>query len=248
MGGVAKTVKKAVANPVRSLANVGTFGTYDLSRKAIPGIADPLENFGKRITGQGGSESSDGQPNFSDFYISPDEIASNKGQINDLANQQYAEMQSALTGSGPNSLANLLTQQAQNSFSKTLPSTAEDYNAGHLLNSSGYGNEVARQQGQLAQDIANQLAQQQIGALQQKQALGQSALSRGFSLEDFVRQANVAKSIGAQAAPQVPSGKASGLAGGLGGAGVGSAFGPWGAGIGGLAGLLLGSQANKRSK
>lgn len=247
MGGAAKVVKRSVANPVRSLANIGTFGTYDLARKALPGVAGSIEGFGKRITGQGGNDDS-GNRGYPDFSISPEEIAANKAQINDLANSQYDETTKALTGNDPSSLSNLLQEQARNSFARTLPQTAEDYNGGGLLNSTGYQQEVARQQGQLSQDIANRLGQEQYGALQRKQDFGQSALSRGFSLEDFIRQANVAKAIGAQAAPTVPSGKASGLAGGLGGAGVGAKFGPVGAGIGGLAGLLLGSQANKTGK
>ena len=128
------------------------------------------------------------------FTLDPNQVAGDTAAINSLGDTQYKQTLDTLTGSDttPGSLASLMKA--------SLPATAEDYNAGHVLTSSAYPQEVARQEATLA-------AQYGLPALQQKQSMGQAALGRQFSLEDFINQANVAKTIGATAAPQVSSGK-----------------------------------------
>lgn len=235
MGGVSKTVKKVTSNPFRSLADIGTFGTYELARKALPGVANPAENLGRTLTGQrAGGGSSPDVP----FYISPEEIDRQRNLVESEGNKQYEQNLDAIAKDDE-----AQAKYAGEKFKTLLPQLAEDYNGGGLLNSTGYQQEVARQQAQLANDLASESSSKKLAALGQKQGFQTNALERAFSLQDFINQANVAKAIGAQSVPQGPSSKAGGLAGGLGGAGVGANFGPVGAGIGGLAGLLLGSQA-----
>jgi hypothetical protein len=248
MGGVAKSVTNFAKSPTRVLSAVGTGGASEAWRKIYHPAADLQQAGDNWLSGNGQGS---GNQSFPDFNISPEEIAANQKQITDLGQQQADQTNKFNAGdqvareAARAKLSGLLTQQAQQSFARTLPQTAEDYNGGHLLNSSGYGNEVARQQGYLANDIANRMGQVGVGdinrssdiglgAIQAQQGLGQQALQRGFSLQDFVRHANVAKQIGAAAAPQVGNGKA----------GTGSLL----SGIGSLAplaGMAMGGPAGK---
>lgn len=263
MGGAANTIKRGVTAGL-------TGGLSEFARQdpfgAQVGNINPIANAAKGIlpswmTGYG----SQTNPYISGpFSLDPNQLASDKsaiqnlGESQDAQNQQYITQDASDRSSARDKLSQLLTQQAQQSFAQTLPQTAEDYNAGHLLNSSGYGNEVARQQANLAAQIANRVALQGVsdidrqsqlkqGALQNLQGFGQSGLGRQLSLEDFVNSANVAKTIGAQAAPQVSNGK--GQTGAL-LSGVGSLAplaglamgGPVGAGAGKAAGRMMGAQ------
>lgn len=150
--------------------------------------------------------------------------ATDQALIEQEGQRQYQQQQDFITSDAARreaarqQMAQLLTKQAQESFSETLPLTAEDYNAGHLLNSSGYGNEVARQQGSLAQQIANKLGETglqdvNLQTQQQQDALGgllgyqSSGLNRNFSLQDFQRQAQLSREIGAMSVPQTGGGK-----------------------------------------
>lgn len=229
MGGAAKTVG-------RIGSGVFTLGGSEIARNNLPRnnvIRNVLGLPGTILTG--GMAGQDqmpalfggGDPNpyiGGPFSLDPAQLAADKAAISGLGASQDAQNQQFITSDAESrsgardQLARLLTQQAQQSFSQTLPKTAEDYNAGHLLNSSGYGNEVARQQSNLAAQIANQVAlqgvsdinrtsDQKAAALQGLQGFGNAGLSRQFSLEDFINSANVSKTIGAQTAPQVSSGK-----------------------------------------
>lgn len=158
------------------------------------------------------------------WAVDPAQIAADQASINDLGTQQRADT-SAFAGQDAASrtaarqaMSDALTKQAQASFQQALPATEETLNSQHLLNGSGLGQELGRQQGYLATNIANQMGVQgandlnrtsdiNLGGLQGQQALQQGALSRGFSLQDFGRQAQIAQAIGAQAAPQVGNGK-----------------------------------------
>lgn len=111
-----------------------------------------------------------------------------------LAQQQYEQSQGFI-GQDANSraaarqqLANALTQQGQAVFQQGLPQTEEMLNAQHLLNGSGLGQEIARQQGNLATNITNQVgtlgandinlaSQQRAAALAQFQGGQSQALS-----------------------------------------------------------------------
>lgn len=123
------------------------------------------------------------------------------GQTNALAQQQYNQ----LLQQAPTDVANTIQQEN--------PGIEEDLNATGQLNSSAYPTELAREQTALTQNLllpaTQQLFQGQRSALGLSQSAGESALGRQFSLEDFINQANVAKTIGAQMAPQPASGKSS---------------------------------------
>lgn len=252
MGGVAKTVKKIapIVSPV----------TYFASKAALGGAKGAAQSVG---FGGGGTQDSTLQGGA--FSISPEQLEAEKLAIENLGRSQYdknlqfVEKDQSTRASARDALAQALTRQAQSSFQSSLPDTLEDLNSRNLLNSSGVGQEIARQQNKIATDIANQVgvigaqdidlaSQQRAAALAGLQGTETSGLQRQFSLEDFIRQANVAKSIGAQMAPQSPSGKAGALSGGVSGLAAGAPLGLPGAALGGLGGIILGSQINKRGK
>lgn len=176
------------------------------------------------------------------------------GQSQFDANNQFITQDAATRATGRDKLAELLTQRARDSFARTLPDIAENSQAAHLYDTTGYGQEVARQQSALGQDIASHLGEvglNDINLTSQRGAAGldalhqqqQSGLSRRLSVQDYINQTRRAKLLGQQAAPQV-NGKAGQTGATLSGAGAGatagSAFGPWGTAIGGAAGGAAG--------
>lgn len=186
MGG---SVGKALnpTNILRGTAAAASFGTSEAFQKKPFGLINNPTGLGllDGASLAGGTH----DPYISGpFSLDPNQVAGDQTAINNLGEKQYQET----LGQIPTEVANALN--------KSLPMIAEDYNAGHLLNSSGYGNEVARQQSQISKDLVSQ-------AMAGRQGYQTGALQRGLSLEDFVNQANVAKSIGAQMAPQMPNGK-----------------------------------------
>lgn len=136
------------------------------------------------------------------FSLDPAQLASDKSEITGLGEKQYADTLGAID---TNSQAQ--TQRAKDLFAQTLPDIAENAQAAHLYDSTGYGQEVARQQANIASQVASDVANQKFQALSGRQGFETGALQRGQSLEDFINQANVAKTIGAQMAPAPPSGK-----------------------------------------
>lgn len=192
----------------------------------------------KGVFGGGGSAAATANPSFN---FDPYQSTNDQAAINAEGQKQYGQ-----TLAGINDVSTANTQRAKDLFGEMLPDIAENAQAKHLYDSTGYGQEVGRQQASIASAVANQEAQQKLGALGGLQGFQTGALQRGMSLEDFVNQANVAKAIGATMMPQAPSSKATGLSGGVSGAAAGAPFGPWGAAIGGGAGLLMGSQANQK--
>ena len=165
-------------------------------------------------------------------------------------------------------LAKALTTQSQASFQQALPQTEEDLNAQHLLNGSGLGQALGIQQGNIATNIANQIgtlgaadyghaSDQRAAALQglfssQDQGLSTTqggatdALSRRLGMQDFIKQANLSKTLGQIGAPIPPSGKAAGSAGAMQGASAGSSGGWLGSLIGGGLGYAAGKQSAQR--
>lgn len=159
------------------------------------------------------------------FSLSPEEIEANRQAILKEGEKQFGQTGSLITSEmakradARQKLGELLTSKARATFADTLPDIAESANAAHLYDSTGYGAEVAREQGRLARDIASEMGtvglkdiydegakrEAQLAALQGMQT---GALERGFSLEDFIREANISKAIGAQLAPKVSKGKA----------------------------------------
>lgn len=136
------------------------------------------------------------------FGLDPAQMAKDQSDITGLGNKQYSDTMGAIDN---NSAAQ--TQHAKDLFGQMLPNIAENAQAAHLYDSTGYGQEVARQQSGIASQVASDAAQQKMQALSGRQGFETGALQRGQSMEDFINQANVAKSIGAQMAPQPPSGK-----------------------------------------
>lgn len=186
----------------------------------------------------GGGSTATADPSFN---FDPNQSANDQAAINAEGERQYQQ-----SLAGINDVSTAETQRAKDLFGEMLPDIAENAQAAHLYDSTGYGNEVARQQSGIASQVAEQQANQRLSALGAKQGFQTGAVQRGMGLEDFVNQANVAKAIGAQMAPQAPSSKATAISGGVSGASAGASFGPWGAAIGGVGGALLGSQANKK--
>ncbi len=235
MGGAAKAITPK--NILRGAGAAASFWTSELLQKRPFGLMNNPTGMG--IFGGNSGESNAGISG--PFSLDPNQFAGDRAAIMDEGQRQYDASLKGLEGV---SAAN--TKRANELFTSMLPDIAENAQAAHLYDSTGYGNEVARQQSEIASRVANEEAQAKYGALSGLQDFQTSALQRGLSLEDFVNQANVAKTIGAQMAPQAPSSKATGLSGGVAGAGAGAPFGPIGAGIGGAAGLIMGSNANRR--
>ena len=234
MGGVANTVG-------RIGSGVFTLGASEIARKNMGRnnlIRNALGLPGTVLTG--GLASKDQMPALfgggdtpnpyisGPFTLDPNQLAMDKEAILGEGRKQYDE---TIAGIGEVSAAN--TKRARELFAQTLPDIAENSQAAHLYDSTGYGQEVARQQAALASDVANREAELKFNALGGRQGFQTGALQRGLSLEDFINQANVAKTIGAQTAPQVGNGKgATGqLLGGVGAVAQGfSGFGGKGAG------------------
>lgn len=195
MGG---SVGKAL-NPMNVLRGAGaaaSMGTSEILQKKPFGLF-------KNPTGLGILGGNDqAAPGSGNFGFDPAQIAADKANILNLGDKQYADTMAAL---GTAQTAN--TQRAKDLFGQMLPDIAENAQAAHLYDSTGYGSEVARQQGSIASQLAHEESQAQLGALQGRQGFETGALQRGQSLEDFINQANVAKTIGGQMAPPPPSGK-----------------------------------------
>lgn len=255
MGGVTKKLGNIVKNPIRSSLDAISGGAYEAIRNRFPN--NPITGLDNKIDGYVNPVAQDNTLNGGAFSISPEEIAANRAAIEGLGDRtygntnQFVDQEMGRRQSARQAMAEALTKQSQASFQNALPGTMEDLNARHLLNGSGLGQEIARQQGQLAGDIANKVGTAgasdidwasgaRQGGFNAQQGAQHDALSRQFSLEDFIRSANVSKAIGAQMAPQVNNGKGN-VVGGMGaGAAAGAPFGPWGAAIGGGAGAILG--------
>lgn len=163
-----------------------------------PIAANATKHLGVSLFGPGASNPYVSGP----FGLDPNQVANDQANITELGQKQYAD---TLAGIDTNSTAQ--TQRAKDLFSQMLPDIAENAQAAHLYDSTGYGQEVARQQEGIASEIASNEAQQKLQALSGRQGFETGALQRGQSLEDFINQANVAKTIGAQMAPQPASGK-----------------------------------------
>ncbi len=227
MGGIAKDAGRAGLG-------VMSFGTSELANQALSrNGSGPL---GQSFLDWAGNPLPSAPIGSTPFELNPAQVASDQAAINalgtsqDAQNQQYITQDAASRAAARDALAKALTTQGQAVFQQGLPQTEETLNAQHLLNGSGLGQEIARQQGYLATNIANQLGTQgaldinrtsdlKQQALQNLQGFGQSSLGRGLSLEDFTNQANLARAIGASAAPQVGNGKGQTgtLLGGIGG-------------------------------
>lgn len=238
----------------RPLSAFSTGGISEFAQRNPFGV--PINNPLANAFGNGDHPSSSGISG--PFSLDPAQFEGDRAAISDLGKRQFDDTTGFINqdqtdrATARQKLADALTQQAASSFKLNLPGIEEDLNARHLLNGSGLGQEIGRQQGQIASDIVNQVgiqgaqdidlaSQQRSSALTGRQGFETGALQRGLSLEDFINQANVAKSIGAQMAPQVSNGKGTAVAGLGAGAAAGAPFGPWGSAIGGGLGALVGN-------
>ena len=151
----------------------------------------------------------------SDQYNIEKEGLRQKLQSEGVAAKQKSERMSQLTD-----LAGILSSRADTNFQRSIPTIAENANTAGIYRSTGYGNALANQQGQLQQDVTSQLAQQGLqdraldtGAigdiLAAQQGYQSSGLQRQFSLEDFAKNAQYARSLAEASRPQTP-GKTSG--------------------------------------
>lgn len=126
-------------------------------------------------------------------------------------------------------LGDVLTQRNNAAFTDAIPQIAGDANASGVYTGTGYSEALARERSKLERDAQSTLAQQAVSD-------SDAALSRQFSLEDFMREAEMAKRIGDASKPK-KQGKLSGALGGaLSGAAAGSSLGPYGALAGGVLG------------
>lgn len=215
MGGTVSTIGRGVAGGLTGglseLGRKNPFGGGVVGRGLSAGITGGLSEFGQRnpfgvpidnpyaIWGKksDGSKSVPGP-----FELNQGQFDADRAAINTEGQKQYDE-----TIAGLHDVSGANTQRAKDLFGEMLPDIAENAQAAHLYDSSGYGNEVARQQSSIASQIANEEAQQKQAALAGRQGFQTGALQRGLSMEDFINQANVAKTIGAQMAPAPPTGK-----------------------------------------
>lgn len=202
MGGVAKTVQSVVKHPARAIAAGVTGGLSEAFQQNPYGSPLPFRN-----PLNVGLNAALGSPDESagisgPFSLDPNQYARNKADIIGLGEKQYADTLGAI-----NTNESAQTQRAKDLFIQMLPNIAENSQAAHLYDSTGYGQEVGRQQANLASQFASDAANQRMQALQGRQGFETGALQRGQSLEDFINQANVAKTIGAQMAPVPPNGK-----------------------------------------
>lgn len=234
-------VKNLVTKPsVKNWHSATTGGQSDIVASQ-PGIIGQLGRFGNWDFSK--ADGGDG-PETPDYLVDPRQMYEDQKAINDLGKSQYDE---TIAGIDTNSAAQ--EKYAQDVFQRMLPQTAEDYNAGGLLNSTGYQQEASRQAYDLASRVAAESANAKFSALGAKQGFGTSAMQRGLSLEDFNNQAELAKSLGSKDLPNSPTGGKGGLMGGAAqGASMGSAAGPWGALIGGVGGAFMGSRNNAERK
>lgn len=206
----------------------------------IPVVGDPLQNSVPKTIDQS--------------------IIEQEGQRQAEQSRQAYEAENSLRTQRLTDLAGLLTKQSNDQLNVDSPGIYEDLNSRGLLRSSGLGEALAREKAQLATTNANTLTQQgltdrdaQIQGIQdilaQTQSFQTSGLERKFTLEDFQKEADLSRQLGASYAPQIQGGKSvlSGVLGGVGtGAAAGGAIGgPWGAGIGAVLGGAAGGGAAK---
>lgn len=187
-------------------------------------------------------------------------VSSDRGRIEAEALRQQEQQRQAFEAARAlrderlRDLAGLLSAEEERKFEATTPLIAESAQSAGLLRSSALGEALARERSNLAAQSAFELARVGLedrdlevqgiqDILANRQLLQSQALERAFSIEDFEREAQIARDIGAAAAPQVRggSGKGGALTTGLGGAAVGHSIGGVpGAIIGGIGGLVGG--------
>lgn len=248
MGG---SVGKVISPIARIGGDIATFGTNEIAGNPIGNATSKFTGGGTNIgtgsiyggrifggtSGLFGGSGEDNPYVSGPFSLDPNQYAQDKADINNLGQSQYDQTLGAIDQN-----ATAQNAAASNFFQQSLPNIAENAQASHLYDSTGYGQEVARQQAALASQVAANTSDQKLQALQGLQGMQTGALQRGQSLEDFINQANVSKSIGQMMAPKPPSGKSQfgTVAGGVGALAPFAKLGKAGSAAGAGAGLGAG--------
>ena len=138
---------------------------------------------------------------------------SEQGKIEEAGLRQKEEIlseatkQDELRKSRRSELANLLAQQSDRLFSENQPFIAEDANAAGIYTGTGFSEALAKEKGRLASSAQEQLAMQGLtdtdalldqrsSALSRSQGFQEAGLSRNFSLDDYMRQAQLSRELG----------------------------------------------------
>lgn len=132
-----------------------------------------------------------------EFSISPEELNASTGAI-----LNEGKTQSEMRGKRRQELADLLYKSQDRIFRDNYPQIAEDANSKGLYTGTGFSEALAREKSRLAADTTDALSQQALGDLDAELGFRNNALSRRFSLEDFIRSANVAKNTGLALQPK----------------------------------------------
>lgn len=206
----------------------------------VPVVGDPLNNSVPKVIDQS--------------------IIEQEGLRQQEQQRQAYEAERGIRAQRLTDLQALLTKQNDRQFSENAPGVYEDLNSRGLLRSSALGDALAKERAKLEAGTAEQFAQQGLTdrdadisgidkILQSTQSFQTSGLERKFTLEDFNRESDIARTLGAQVAPTVKSGKSvlGGVASGAGaGAAAGTAISPgWGTAIGAGLGAVLGGTSAK---
>lgn len=202
MGGVGKAVKSVIKNPARAVAAGITGGLSEGFQQDPYGTPLPFRNPLNVGLNAALHIGEDGNPIPGPFVLNPAQVEANRAAILGEGQKQYNE-----TLAGIDEAGTAAQKYAGQTLNRMLPGIYEDLNSKNLLNSSALPQEIGRKASELAEDVAAQQAQARLGALSGRQGFQSQALQRGLSLEDFVTNANVAKTLGAQMAPQVNNGK-----------------------------------------
>lgn len=212
MGKAGKIIKRGAAAAV-------TGGLSEFAQKnpyGVPVRTNPVRDAVGRVLGfERGEDSTLGGT----FSISPEEVSYNKKLILDNGDAQSGMFakegteQDALRKQRRAEMASVLTGIADKQFSRAIPGLAEDANAGGVYTGTGFSEALARERAMNTEDLQGKIAEQGLtdldaelgfrnSALGQRSSAADSALSRQFSLEDFIRSANVAKATGQALQPK----------------------------------------------
>lgn len=129
-------------NAQRALLGAATGGLSEFTQPNPYGL--PVNNPLASVFGNGSGTNSN--PNIAGpFSLDPNQLASDTGNINALGQKQYTDTLGAIDTN-----ATAQNQRVADLMKTSLPDIAENAQAAHLYDSTGYGQEVARQEAQLA--------------------------------------------------------------------------------------------------
>lgn len=247
-----------ILNPAQLPPSTGTPGTPGAGSTTGTNPALPSPEFNQ----YGGFDPNEPQLNYGNVQKDIGAIL-NEAELQKGLSAQTLEAQNAARQKYLVDLSSLLqTQQAQQ-LTTELPGVYEDLNTRGLLRSSALGDKLSYRQAELAKETSSKLAMQGLsyndlytsglGGIQDTY-LGarNSALQRKFSLQDYDTNVKASRDLGFALQPQQQQSSGKGttaLSTGLSGAEIGAGVnGPFGAIIGGTAGLVAGGAAQKSGK